>query len=833
MGMLGQAAHEKLPVCRGAIQDVWLCGGVPPRWPVWGSTNECNFAALHRGTIVGTATLLFTAVLVLPPTSARAQTWTGPGTDYNTAANWTPNTIPATLANTGTFSGTVAPSTVNISATVTPGGFLFAPGAQSYTITTTSGAGLAFLGVGITNNSSNAQNLVASNGTAIQFQGNSTAGNATLTANNGGFIQFFDTSSGGAARVTTNGSGAMVVQLASGGLSIGSLAGSSGSVLFSSQNGGAFTQSLTIGNLNTSTTYGGIISDVDAAGSITKIGTGTLTLTATNTFTGPTTINAGTLEVDGSIANSSNVTVNPGGTLSGIGTVDLATTTIMGRGTLAPGNAANPTGTLTITGNLVFQSGALYLVQVTPAQAASTNVSGTATLTGATVQANFASGNYVPKQYTILTAAGGMSGTFSGISNSSLPANATDSLSYSANAVFLNLAPGFTTFTGLNQNQQNVANTLTNFFNATGGIPAQFFGLTPRGLTQVSGEAATGAERAVFQMTNEFLNLMLDPFVSGRANVGGLGVGAIGFAPEEQTLPPEVALAYASILNKEPPKPVFEQGWTAWGGAYGGSNRANGDPVIGSNNITAQAFGFAAGMVYHLSPYNVFGFALAGGGTNWGLANVLGSGRSDAFQAGTYGMSWFGPAYVAGALAFTNHWFTTNRSALGDQLTANFDGQSYGGRVEAGYRYMALPTLALTPYGAVQAQDFHTPAYNESDPAGFGLSYAAMNATDVRTELGARFDNPTLLYGKPLILFGRLAWAHDFVSNPALGAAFQSLPGESFTVNGAPIPQNSALISAGAELFLASNWSLLAKFDGEFGNRSQTYAGSGVVRYMW
>jgi outer membrane autotransporter protein len=146
---------------------------------------------------------------------------------------------------------------------------------------------------------------------------------------------------------------------------------------------------------------------------------------------------------------------------------------------------------------------------------------------------------------------------------------------------------------------------------------------------------------------------------------------------------------------------------------------------------------------------------------------------------------------------------------------------------------MALPTLAFTPYGAVQAQSFRTPAYNESDSTGFGLSYAAMNATDVRTEVGARFDNPTLLYGKPLILFGRLAWAHDFVSNPALSAAFQSLPGASFTVNGAPIPQNSALVSAGAELFLAANWSLLAKFDGEFGNASQTYAGSGVVRYMW
>ena len=57
------------------------------------------------------------------------------------------------------------------------------------------------------------------------------------------------------------------------------------------------------------------------------------------------------------------MTVNSGGTLTGTGTGrSAATTTIMSGGTLAPGNAANPTGTLTIGGNLVFQSGALYLV---------------------------------------------------------------------------------------------------------------------------------------------------------------------------------------------------------------------------------------------------------------------------------------------------------------------------------------------------------------------------------------------------------------------------------------------------------------------------------------
>jgi hypothetical protein len=55
----------------------------------------------------------------------------------------------------------------------------------------------------------------------------------------------------------------------------------------------------------------------------------------------------------------------------------------MSGGTLAPGNPANPTGTLNISGNLAFQSGALYVVQVTPIAASSTSVSGTATLTAA------------------------------------------------------------------------------------------------------------------------------------------------------------------------------------------------------------------------------------------------------------------------------------------------------------------------------------------------------------------------------------------------------------------------------------------------------------------
>jgi uncharacterized protein with beta-barrel porin domain len=54
----------------------------------------------------------------------------------------------------------------------------------------------------------------------------------------------------------------------------------------------------------------------------------------------------------------------------------------------------------------------------------------------------------------------------------------------------------------------------------------------------------------------------------------------------------------------------------------------------------------------------------------------------------------------------------------------------------------AYNAIGITPYAAIQAQNFRTPTYSETDltGGGFGLCYAAMNGTDTRSELGARFD---------------------------------------------------------------------------------------------
>jgi outer membrane autotransporter protein len=281
----------------------------------------------------------------------------------------------------------------------------------------------------------------------------------------------------------------------------------------------------------------------------------------------------------------------------------------------------------------------------------------------------------------------------------------------------------------------------------------------------------------------------------------------------------------------------LQQRWSVWGSAYGGSNRTTGDPqVVGSHDLSARIAGFAGGFDYRLSPDSVVGLAFAGGGTNWSLAQGLGGGKSDAFQAGVYGVTRSGPAYLAAAFAFTNHWMSTDRFAFaGDHLTASFNAQSLGARVEGGYRF-ATAFGGIAPYAALQAQSFRTPSYSETDlnGGGFGLSYNTRTATDTRSELGARFDRLLVLNPNAVLaLRARLAWAHDSVSDPALAPVFQALPGASFIVNGATPAKNSALASAGTELRLANGVSLIGKFDGEFATHASTYAGTGTVRYTW
>jgi fibronectin-binding autotransporter adhesin len=106
--------------------------------------------------------------------------------------------------------------------------------------------------------------------------------------------------------------------------------------------------------INNSATFTESVAGVISGGASLTNTAGTTTLAGANTYTGTTTVNAGTLRLTGSIGNSA-VTVNPGGTLSGNGTIGGLVTLTSGNSAINLQDAA--IGTLTLNGGLSLNNG--------------------------------------------------------------------------------------------------------------------------------------------------------------------------------------------------------------------------------------------------------------------------------------------------------------------------------------------------------------------------------------------------------------------------------------------------------------------------------------------
>ncbi len=308
----------------------------------------------------------------------------------------------ATTINGGTLQLGAAGRLADATALTVGAGATFDLNNFDETIGSLAGAGNVTLGTGTLtaggDNSSTTFSGVVSGSGGLTKAGTGTltlSGNNTYTGAttiNGGTLQL-----GAAARLAdatalTVGAGA-TFNLNNFDETIGSLAGA-GNVTLG-------TGTLTAGGDNSSTTFSGVVS---GTGGLTKTGTGTLTLSGNNTYTGGTTLQSGGLALNGTLASA--VAVN-GGTLSGTGTVtgNLNNT----GGTVSPGPGI---GTLTVNGNFVQGAGGTLGVALNAAgQSGLLNVTGTSTLNGL-VNLQPQPGNYVDGTiYTILSSAGGVTGT--------------------------------------------------------------------------------------------------------------------------------------------------------------------------------------------------------------------------------------------------------------------------------------------------------------------------------------------------------------------------------------------------------------------------------------
>ncbi|HGY5673599.1 TPA: S8 family serine peptidase, partial [Serratia marcescens] len=193
--------------------------------------------------------------------------------------------------------------------------------------------------------------------------------------------------------------------------------------------------------------------DISGHGGLTKQGIGTLVLTGNNTYAGPTLVNQGWLAVNGSVTSA--VSVQNGGIVGGSGTV--GSLTARQGGTVAPGNSI---GTLNVAGNVSFEPGSHYAVEVGPnGQSDRIQSGGSATIGGGEVavtlenSANLLAQSEVRsllgQKYTILSAQQGVSGQFDAVALNYLFLGT--GLSYQPTGVTLSVGRNGTSFASVAQ----------------------------------------------------------------------------------------------------------------------------------------------------------------------------------------------------------------------------------------------------------------------------------------------------------------------------------------------------------------------------------------------
>lgn len=249
-------------------------------------------------------------------------------------------------------------------------------------------------------------------------------------------------------------------------------------------------------------------------GTVTKIGGAVLTINTNNSgFTGTTFINQGTLNLNSILGGN----VIDNSILTGNATI-LGNLTVNSGATISPGN--NSIGSISVGGNFVENAGSTYLVDFNGAGSSDIiHVTGTATINGGDVKATSLDGNIsLSKEYTILHADGGRTGTYDSITAFNVPFQPI--LLYDPNNVFMSFGQAFINMAET-PNQHQAAEQIASITNPTPAQQAlinELIHLTDgpllAALTQLSGEQFTNLYVLAENSSERFVKMLYDPLRS-------------------------------------------------------------------------------------------------------------------------------------------------------------------------------------------------------------------------------------------------------------------------------------------------------------------------------
>ncbi|HET6911973.1 MAG TPA: autotransporter domain-containing protein [Rhodanobacteraceae bacterium] len=516
-----------------------------------------------------------------------------------------------------------------------------------------------------------------------------------------------------------------------------------------------------------------------------KSGTSTWTLSGSANFAGGTEVQAGTLLVgDASHPDTTlggTVTVDSGATLGGHGTIGG----LDAFGTVSPGGSI---GTLHVAGDATFESGSTLSAEAAPDGSADLlDVGGNVSIKGGTVQVQAQAGTYPTYiTYTLVNAAGGVSGQFAGASDNLPYLDAV--LTYQSNAVVLWLVRNDISFaaSGQTPNQYATAGGASSAAVGVGFNSPLFLSLLPMdaatrnaAFDQLSGELHASQQTARVD-DSRFVREAMDQ----RLREGG--TGALD--------------AWAHV-------------WGHWGSVDGDGNAAklsnNGDGLLVGADLpvgTQARVGFTGGSARNsLSVQDR---------NSWG--------RTTSDWLGVYGGVGNGPFALRAGVAYAWDRIPVNRdvefSGVSERLSSNAIGNTLTGFIEGAWKihttsgdyepylnlaHVRLSTDATTEVGG----DAALHAFGERENVSFST-------------LGAR---GSWQFGGTE-LHGGLGWQHAFGdTTPQRTMQFLS-GGDAFTIYGVPVAQNAAVVNFGANWKLTPNMKLDASYNGQWANSAKDQA---------
>ena len=589
-------------------------------------------------------------------------------------------------------------------------------------------------------------------------------------------------------------------------------------------------------------TFAGVIS---GSGSLVQKGTGTLILTGDNTYTGVTTVSSGTLQIGnggttgsiaGNVVNNANLVFNRsdtyrfGGTITGAGSVTFKGGTVLfsapysgsvtvdtsmvqlqaGTTTSSPftvgtggvlGGSANigsltantggtvspgySPGTLTVNGPVAFNAGSIYAADVAPnGDHDLIAATGTATIApGAILRVSkYGSGAYpVGASYTVLTAAGGVTGRFILTGDTSVSAFYTLADDYSANAVTLRSVQT-RSFASVAQTPNQIA--------TAGALQGLAAGNSLRDAVAASPTEASA--RASFdQLSGEIYGSVKTALI------------------DDSRFVRDATAARLDAAGRGAPA-VWMRGYGMFGSMSGDGN------AVGADKTSRGVF---IGTDADVNDTFRLGFIGGYGRLNLRLNEGRGSAAADTYSFGVYGAGQWDALGVSFGANHAWHDLTGSRSVsitgLGNRLSSASSARTAQVYGEVNYT-VVFGDMAFKPFAGLAYVNVNTDGFGETGGSA-ALTVRGSTTDTAFTTVGLRASRTFDLYGTAISANGMVAWRHDLNKTvPTSINAFSG--GGAFAVSGLPVARDVAGIEAGFSAVLSPSATFSVNFSGQYGS---------------